>query len=88
MSTASPLTKSDQKRQQILDAGRELFMTQGYADTSMDQVTAKSGVSKATVYNHFPSKEILFEEAVKTRSEEVFAALPQLDVEHVCEPGQ
>ena len=58
MSTASPLTKSDQKRQQILDAGRELFMTQGYADTSMDQVTAKSGVSKATVYNHFPSKEI------------------------------
>ena len=57
-------------------------MTQGYADTSMDQVTAKSGVSKATVYNHFPSKEILFEEAVKSRSEEVFAALPQLVVEH------
>lgn len=82
MKTVSPLTKSDQKRQQILAAGRELFMTQGYADTSMDQVTAKSGVSKATVYNHFPSKEILFEEAVKTRSEEVFAALPQLDVEH------
>ena len=57
-------------------------MSQGYADTSMDQVTAKSGVSKATVYNHFSSKEILFEESVKTRSEEVFVALPQLDVEH------
>lgn len=82
MNSTTPLTKSDQKRLQILEAGRELFMTQGYADTSMDQVTAKSGVSKATVYNHFPSKEILFEEAVKTRSEEVFAALPQLDVEH------
>ena len=82
MSTILPLSKSDQKRQQILDACRELFMTQGYADTSMDQVTAKSGVSKATVYNHFPSKEILFEEAVKSRSEEVFAALPQLVVEH------
>ncbi len=82
MSTTSLLSKSDQKRQKILDAGRELFMTQGYADTSMDQVTAKSGVSKATVYNHFPSKEILFEEAVKLRSEEVFVALPQPDVEH------
>ena len=82
MSTGESLSKSDQKRLQILDAGRELFMSQGYADTSMDQVTAKSGVSKATVYNHFPSKELLFEEAVRTRSEEVFAALPQLDVEH------
>ncbi len=82
MNTIAPLSKSDQKRLQILVAGRDLFMAQGYADTSMDQVTAKSGVSKATVYNHFPSKEILFEEAVRTRSEEVFAVLPRLDVEH------
>ena len=75
----SSLTRSEQKRKQILEAGRELFMAQGFADTSMDQVTAKSGVSKATVYNHFPSKEKLFEEAVRSRAEEVFAALPKLD---------
>ena len=72
-------TRSEQKRRQILEAGRELFMTQGFADTSMDQVTAKSGVSKATVYNHFPSKEKLFEEAVRERAEEVFSKLPRLD---------
>lgn len=82
MSDTSLLSRSEQKRRQILDAGRELFMAQGFADTSMDQVTAKSGVSKATVYNHFPSKEKLFEEAVRTRSEEVFASLPELDAEH------
>lgn len=82
MSDVSLLSRSEQKRRQILDAGRELFMAQGFADTSMDQVTAKSGVSKATVYNHFPSKEILFEEAVRTRAEEVFALLPVLDPEH------
>ncbi len=82
MSDTSVLSRSEQKRRQILDAGRELFMAQGFADTSMDQVTAKSGVSKATVYNHFPSKEKLFEEAVRTRAEEVFAALPELDAMH------
>ncbi len=82
MSDTSPLSRSEQKRQQILDAGRELFMAQGFAETSMDQVTAKSGVSKATVYNHFPSKEILFEAAVRTRAAEVFRALPELDPLH------
>ncbi len=75
-------SRSEQKRRQILDAGRELFMTQGFADTSMDQVTAKSGVSKATVYNHFPSKEKLFEEAVRDRAEAVFSRLPVLDPTH------
>jgi len=82
MSDTSLLSRSEQKRRQILDAGRDLFLAQGFADTSMDQVTARSGVSKATVYNHFPSKEKLFEEAVRIRSEEVFAALPGLDAQH------
>ena len=83
MSDTSLLSRSEIKRQQILNAGRELFMAQGFAETSMDQVTAKSGVSKATVYNHFPSKEILFEEAVRTRAAEVFAALPELNARHI-----
>lgn len=82
MNDTSPLPRSEQKRKQILDAGRELFLAQGFAETSMDQVTARSGVSKATVYNHFPSKEKLFEAAVRTRAEEVFAALPALDPHH------
>jgi TetR/AcrR family transcriptional repressor of mexJK operon len=81
-SDPSLLSRSEQKRKQILDAGRELFMSQGFEATSMDQVTAKSGVSKATVYNHFPSKEKLFEETIRTRSAEVFAALPELDAKH------
>lgn len=83
MSDTSLMSRSEVKRQQILDAGRQLFMAQGFAETSMDQVTAKSGVSKATVYNHFPSKEILFEEAVRTHAADVFAALPELDSRHV-----
>ncbi|MBL8811034.1 MAG: helix-turn-helix transcriptional regulator, partial [Planctomycetaceae bacterium] len=45
MSTIDTETRSEKKRRQILEAGRELFMAQGFAETSMDQVTAKSGVS-------------------------------------------
>ncbi len=82
MNEPAVLPRSGQKRKQILEAGRELFMAQGFAETSMDQVTARSGVSKATVYNHFPSKEKLFEEAVRSRAEEVFAALPELNALH------
>ena len=76
------LTRSEQKRLEILEAGRDLFFAQGYADTSMDQVTLRSGVSKATVYNHFPSKEKLFEEVVRAGSECVFSRLLPLDPHH------
>lgn len=82
MTELPALSRSEQKRRLILDVGRELFLAQGYADTSMDQVTARSGVSKATLYNHFPSKEKLFEEAVRGRAAEIFDALPVLDPQH------
>jgi AcrR family transcriptional regulator len=47
-------------RQAILDAGRDLFLTQGYHGTSMRQVARGAGISPAAIYNHFPSKEDLF----------------------------
>lgn len=45
---------------QILDAARELFLRDGFSATSMDAVAKVAGVSKATVYAHFSSKEELF----------------------------
>ncbi|MHC3906855.1 TetR/AcrR family transcriptional regulator [Achromobacter marplatensis] len=36
------------------------FRTAGYEATSMDRIAAAAGVSKRTVYNHFPSKDALF----------------------------
>ncbi|HEX6151449.1 TetR/AcrR family transcriptional regulator [Nocardioides sp.] len=48
------------KRQAILGAARELFFQHGYEGTSMDDVAARAGVSKQTVYSHFVDKSRLF----------------------------
>lgn len=57
-----PLRLTDRKRGAILDAAAEQFRTLGYEATSMDRIAGEAGVSKRTVYNHFPSKEELFGE--------------------------
>ncbi len=62
MSTSPPTRLTDRKRLAILAAAAEQFRTQGYEATSMDRIAAVAGVSKRTVYNHFPSKEDLFGE--------------------------
>lgn len=63
------------KRQAILDAAKILFVSKGYAGTSMDAVAGEAGVSKLTVYSHFTDKETLFSAAVIARCEE---QLPEL----------
>ena len=58
------------KRQAILDAAKSLFLSNGYANTSMDAVATEAGVSKLTVYSHFNDKETLFSAAVVAKCEE------------------
>ncbi|QAX83598.1 TetR family transcriptional regulator [Pseudomonas sp. DTU12.3] len=58
------------KRQAILDAAKILFLSHGYANTSMDAVASEAGVSKLTVYSHFNDKETLFSAAVVAKCEE------------------
>jgi TetR/AcrR family transcriptional repressor of mexJK operon len=48
------------KRQAVLDAAATLFMAQGYGAVSMDSIAREAGVSKATLYAHFASKDQLF----------------------------
>ena len=51
--------RAQAKRRQITDAARALFLSQGFARTSMDAVTAEAGVSKQTLYAYFASKDEL-----------------------------
>jgi TetR/AcrR family transcriptional repressor of mexJK operon len=63
------------KRQAILDAAKTLFLTKGYANTSMDAVATQANVSKLTVYSHFNDKETLFSAAVVAKCEEQLPTL-------------
>jgi AcrR family transcriptional regulator len=56
--------KSDGKRRTILGAAYRLFRAQGFERTSMAEITASAGGSKATVYSYFTSKDELFAECV------------------------
>lgn len=56
-----PAKLTDRKRDAIVQAAIAEFREHGFAGTSMDRVAAAAEVSKRTVYNHFPSKEALFE---------------------------
>ncbi|AXQ30089.1 TetR/AcrR family transcriptional regulator [Solimonas sp. K1W22B-7] len=56
-----PPRLTDRKRESILKAALQEFLAQGFDGTSMDRIAASAEVSKRTVYNHFPSKDELFE---------------------------
>lgn len=58
----APLRLTDRKRDAIIQAAIVEFRANGFDITSMDKIAATAGVSKRTVYNHFPSKEELFAE--------------------------
>jgi len=58
-----PRSLKDRQREErerlILDAAEELLAEKGYHEMSIDEIAARVGVSKGTVYLHFPSKEEL-----------------------------
>ncbi len=55
-----------QRRAQLLDVSRELFAERGFEATSIEEIAARASVSKPIVYEHFGSKEGIYE-VVKDR---------------------
>jgi len=53
-----------QRRQQLLDIGRELFGQKGYEATSIEEIAAHAEVSKPVVYEHFGGKDGLYADIV------------------------
>jgi len=53
------------KRDLILEAATAAFRDEGYECTSMDRIAELAEASKRTVYNHFGSKEALFQAVVE-----------------------
>jgi AcrR family transcriptional regulator len=52
--------RRDERRAQLLDAARSVFVLNGYHAAAMDDIAVRAGVSKPVVYQHFPSKLDLY----------------------------
>ena len=57
-------TRSREAHEKVLHAALKLFGQRGIEATSMDAIARASGVSKATIYNHWADKEALLMEAM------------------------
>lgn len=59
----APRSLKEKQRQEretlILKAAEDVLMEKGYHETSIDEIAARVGIAKGTVYLHFPSKEDL-----------------------------
>ena len=55
------LSKGKQTRQAILEAAFSLFTEQGFHATSMRQIAGRVGITAGGIYNHFESKEQIFD---------------------------
>jgi len=58
--------RSERARQAILEAASELLLARGLSAVSMDAVAERAGVSKATIYRWWPTKETLALDALYT----------------------
>lgn len=54
-------------KRRIIDSAQELFHRQGFQQTSLDDITRQSGVTKSNLYYHFKSKEELGLETLRER---------------------
>ena len=62
------------KGRAILDAGWTLFLERGVEATPIEAIAARAGVSKVTLYTHYPDKAALFRGAVEREMERIEAA--------------
>ncbi len=57
--------QKEQRRQNIISAAMELFVTKGYGATKITDIAEKVNMSTGLLFHYFPSKEKLYEEIVR-----------------------
>ena len=72
--------QAQRKRQSLLDAATRMFLELGYEAASINDLIARVGGSKSSVYAHFGSKEALFAAIIDATLSEVLAPLTDLDL--------
>lgn len=70
----------------ILDTARTVFETYGVRRANIEDVAARAGVSRSTVYRRFPTKDDLFGHVVRREAESFFGTLDRATTG--CDPQQ
>lgn len=70
--------KQKDTKQRILDKALELFSTQGYDSVSVGEIAKAVGIKAPSLYNHFPSKQAIFDAIM-----EATAAQYEADTDHI-----
>lgn len=65
----------DERREQLLKAGEQLFLTQDYTKLSMAAIARSAGISKPLLYHYFPSKQAYFQATFKSYADELRAQI-------------
>ena len=79
--TDGTITKGERTRADILEAAYQLFIEGGFHGTSMRQIARQAGIALGGIYNHFSSKEEIFQ-AVLLERHPYFHVLPVLKSAH------
>src|SRR4051812_19704694 len=66
---------AEDRRAAILDAAQEVFALRGYHGSSIDEIAQAAGISKALIYEHFPSKKDLHVSLLDMHVQELFDRL-------------
>lgn len=69
--------KTEVRSQAIVDTAAAVFREMGFERASMSEICRRVGGSKATIYNYFSSKELLFFEVMRQANETQFMAVHQ-----------
>jgi AcrR family transcriptional regulator len=64
-----------ERRAAILESALEVFAKRGYNGSSIDEIAQAAGVSKALIYEHFPSKKHLHQSLLEEQVQEIFERL-------------
>jgi AcrR family transcriptional regulator len=66
---------AEERRRAILNAAQEVFAGRGYHGSSIDEIAQAAGISKALIYEHFPSKKDLHVSLLDMHVQELFDRL-------------
>ena len=79
--------KQEDTKQKILDKALELFSTQGYDSVSVGEIAKAVGIKAPSLYNHFPSKQAIFDAIVESTATQYEADTDQINI-HVQNAAQ